>query len=311
MAFCAPTRTGRNDTCFDADELEILAHAWNHTALGLKRPIFIPENEPESMRKKMLHDALSQRFSTYCRQNESCWLDNIELNESLKQISPELHKDIHSSILKPKGTQGKSDWLSTVEIDAVLQQFEKLFDDFKYVGCYPSDYFRLYPEAFPFSAFNKYRQLGLVLNLDSSDQPGSHWVAIFFENIGHGETRVEYFDATGRPPNTNIEDLLSAIQTKLPGMQYSENDFPHQRGNNECGVYSLYFILERLTGTPFEQLGRKRIKDSSMNRFREFLFRPFSEEFSWRGGAKSRKRTDKKRSNGRRRKRVKSSRRRR
>lgn len=288
MSFCAPSRTGREGTtCFNADELEVLAHAWNDTPAGRQRPIDIPDplTVTDEDRKSRLHAELLSRFQPFCNSAEYCWLDNKELNASLKQISPGLHRLIHASILKPKGTPGKNDWLSTTEIDNVMIQYEELFPDFKYLGCFPSDYFLIHPEALPVSDISASKRSAIVYNLDSARQPGSHWVAIYFHKNGSdGKLTIEYFDATGRGPNKNLKTFLALPY--FANARYAENAFPHQKGDNECGVYSLYFILERLMGRSFEDMSRKRIPDTAMNRFRTFLFRPFSEAFSvdsWHG----------------------------
>ncbi len=316
MSFCAPARSGRNDSCFDADELEVLAHAWNGTTAGQREPISIPTPDTsDEARRLALHGALRARFYSHCSNRENCWLDNRELNESLHRLSPVMYKIVHSSILKPKATPGPQDWLSTTEIDNVMIQYEALFPGFKYIGCFPSDYFQIKPDAFPKHALHprynrsvsggtsKKRRVSrarnrtissalpqdpdsyggrpesaLVFNLDSSTQPGSHWVAVTFSFNKSSRLIVEYFDPTGRPPNRNIKLFLSSpmFSTAI----HVTNTYAHQKGDSECGVYSLYFILERLMGQSFQDLSRKRIPDSSMNRFRAFLFRPYSAEFT-------------------------------
>ncbi len=285
--FCAPLRSDRVQagTCFDADELEVLAYAWNSTAAGQANPIRIPTVENDEQKRKLtLHDALRSRFAARCNKSEACWLDNIELNKSLKKLSPELHSTIHKSILRPKGTPGNKDWLSTTEIDNVLLQFEPLFTDFKYIGCFPSDHFQLNPDEFPISILKRFARSALIFNLDSSKQPGSHWVAVFFENR-NGHLSIEYFDPTGSAPNRNIKIFLAT--PPLDAAAYYESTYKHQKGDTECGVYSLFFIIERVMGRAFTDFSRKRIPDASINRFRAFLFRPYSAEFSLESVAKS------------------------
>ena len=96
---------------------------------------------------------------------------------------------------------------------------------------------------------------------------------------------IEYFDPTGRPPNKYIANFLAS--PNFASAIIVTNWFVHQKGNNECGVYSLYFIIERLMGTTFADLSRKRIPDNKMNRFRRFLYRPYSHAFRMVSGVPS------------------------
>ncbi len=276
---CAPLRSDRVGSCFDAKELEVLAKAWNHTKAGQSTPVVIPSPETqEEVRRLTLHANLQARFAKHCNKNEACWLDNTELNESLQQLAPEMYRAIHQSILRPKGMPGSHDWLSTTEIDNVMTQFEPLFPDFKYIGCFPSDFFRLNPREFPGEVVLRYPKSALVFNLDSSKQPGSHWVAVFFESHA-GNLTIEYFDPTGKPPNRNIKQFLDT--PPLDAAEYKESTYKHQKGDTECGVYSLYYIIERLMGRSFTDSSKHRITDEAVNRFRLFLFRPYSTEFSY------------------------------
>ena len=131
-------------------------------------------------RKEKLRQALSARFAKTCN-SEACWLDNEELNTSLLDLHPELYDRIHSSILKPKATPGKQDWLSNSDIDNVMKQYTLVFKDFTYIGCFPSDYFQLQPGAFPLSVLHRPGRAAIIFNLDTSKQSGSHWVAVLFE----------------------------------------------------------------------------------------------------------------------------------
>ena len=73
-----------------------------------------------------------------------------------------------------------------------------------------------------------------VINYDSHDQPGSHWVAVLSQN-----GCVEYFDSSGQPP------LDVRLQTFV-GPDYKFNPFQLQRVmDNSCGFYCVYYILQR------------------------------------------------------------------
>lgn len=285
MSFCAPSRGhSKSWTCFATDELETLIHAFNQTKIGIDNPIDVQKlkmtatNDNKSYKQK-LWISLQNRFAPFCGDNEACWLDNVDLGKQLRSISPKAYEILNYFTLKPKGTKKKDGWLSTTEIDYVMQQYELVFPEFKYLGCFPSDYYILSPTKFPSKYLDTFEQAGLVFNLDSSHQKGSHWVAVFFDIDAYGNRTIEYFDPTGNPPNRNIKQFLN--NPYFFDAELIISDKKHQKGNNECGMYSLYFILERIRGRSMTDINRKRIPDSDMNDFRSALFRPFSERFSW------------------------------
>jgi len=166
-----------------------------------------------------------------------------------------------------------------MEIDYVMQQYEKTHENFKFIGCFPSDYYHLHPKEFPTYVLDHYKYSAIVFNHDKSHERGSHWVAVFFENKPDGSLQVEYFDATGGKPVKYIREFFT--HPYFNKADYFENSYGHQRGNNECGVYSLFYIIKRLEGkTPF-QLRTKRIPDATMNKFRSELFRPYTEPYKF------------------------------
>jgi hypothetical protein len=279
MSKCALNRSNEDWTCFTVEELETMAEAWNCTKLGRKKSIILLNDEEEDEKvKRHYWEELRDRFFPYCGEEESCWLDNVEMGKCLKEKEPEMYTIINHFTLKPKGTKGRHEWLSTTEIDYVMQQYEDFFPDFKYLGCVPSDYYKLAPHKFPRKQLEETGRAALVFNLDEAHQRGSHWVAIFFWRDENEQLHVEYFDATGEKPNKNIAQFLKHPYFTDAKVQISH--FKHQRGNNECGVYSLFFITERLQGTTFKEFQQERVSDSAMNNFRQVLFRPFSEPFT-------------------------------
>lgn len=334
MSFCAPNRSQNDWSCFTVDELLLMAIAWNQTNIGKKYPIYIDDmksltildksnsnttnNSPEYLRKYIWKE-LRDRFKPFCGNNEACWLDSENLRKELKKLSPKMYRIINHFTLRPKSTQGSHDWLSTNEIDFVMQQYEQIYSNFKYLGCFPSDYYELNPSQFikDINSLHDKKYAAIVFNLDESHQKGSHWIAVFFEFIHSSSSNnkfqpkndlttphklmVEFFDPTGDNPNKNLKAFLKNLQNFVGCKQnYPTSSLPsgkarsclepttvnitisktkHQRGNNECGMYSLYYILQRLSGKTFNDINKTRISDSSMNHFRAYLFRPFSKSF--------------------------------
>lgn len=254
-----------------------MSRAWNRTSLGKDAPIRVNRKVyPRSAEsyKKILWESLQNRFAPYCGNNETCWLDSVELGKQLKTMSPDAFRILNEFTLKPKGTKKKNGWLSTNEIDYVMQQYEELYPDFVYIGCFPSDYYKLAPNKFPTKVLDTHAKAAIVFNLDESHQAGSHWIAVFFDKTLQGRRIVEYFDPTGDFPNKNLQMFLDQPYFSDAVIKISRKK--HQRGDTECGVYSLFYILTRLEGESMEDLNRTRISDTEMNKFRGALFRPYT-----------------------------------
>ena len=76
----------------------------------------------------------------------------------------------------------------------------------------------------------------LVVNLDSNKEKGSHWVCIYFDNIG----RAEYFCSYGREPeHQDILQFLKKYSTSQPiwNTKCLQNIIA-----TTCGQWCLYFL---------------------------------------------------------------------
>jgi hypothetical protein len=114
-----------------------------------------------------------------------------------------------------------------------------------------------------------------VFNLDKGSEPGSHWVVLFFEFGQVGSTPeilIEYFDSTGSKPIKNISDLIKSL-TKNHKTRVRVNTICHQKGKTECGVYSLFYTLQRLSGHSMDEINALILDDDVMHTYRQNLFR--------------------------------------
>ena len=77
---------------------------------------------------------------------------------------------------------------------------------------------------------------GLIANTDPHDQPGTHWVAMYFES----PRESEFFDSYGFPPETyNMDTYILREVTYY-------NDKPLQGLNSDvCGDYCLFYLIRR------------------------------------------------------------------
>ena len=68
------------------------------------------------------------------------------------------------------------------------------------------------------------------------------------------------------------DDTLVLKVGKKKAYKLLENKRRHQFSESECGMYSLYFIIQMLKGVTFKKFTSKRVKDSYMMKLRKIYF---------------------------------------
>ena len=271
MSHCAPNVDVDDDwTCFDRKELQEIAMAFNifiQTKRVCERKRCVPHKliEIGNKSKQELWKSISKRLSKICK-DEVCWSEQTFINAI---SDSQLREKIKYFTFKPEMTTRRNSWLSTGDINAVMQQYQEMDKSFKFLGALPSDFYTQVKVRYP--DIHKYKRIGIVFNLDTHDQPGSHWTAFMIDNISK---TIEYFDSAGKPPNKHIMRFIKKVFTYVPSYSYLENKRQHQRQNNECGVYAIYFLVQRLLGNNFQSISDNIITDRQMNMFRDVIFRP-------------------------------------
>ena len=159
-----------------------------------------------------------------------------------------------------------------------MKQYEKKYDDFKFLGVVPSDcptkiHCELSNLDIKSLKKNNIHKIGLVYNLDISSGPGTHWVAIFIDNKNN---EINYYDSYGSEPIKLINDFIFNLKKKYIKLGYDPiiiyNDKRHQYGGSECGMYSINFLLERLNNVTMYQIYNRKISDKKMNNLRKLIY---------------------------------------
>lgn len=279
---CSPNIAVTNDyTCFDKQELEQIALALNiYIAKNKAMANYCNDNSKncvvrrtidiKNKSKHQLWRSIHKRLSKLCDE-EACWVDLEFIN-----LIPDKNtlEKIKYFTFKPKMTNNRKSWLSTKNINDVMQQYQEFDRSFKFLGALPSDFYKQI--HVDYKQFSRYKKVGIVFNLDTHDKPGSHWVALLVDNV---HKQIEYFDSTGKLPNKHIKQFIDLLQNIgiTSGYSLLQNRTVHQTKNSECGIYSMYFIIQRLLGKDFYTITSTVIKDDDMNGFRDYLFRPYIE----------------------------------
>lgn len=313
---CAPHRIQndleRGSCLFDSEISEVVESFNNYTTSNSKfEPIDHTALSPHQQLEQIGHQI---------RKNNSCQIrSNLKNPKALKSSGSQYDKSSHiqtpvelclenqnwlqtktfnlSSVLKPSrpGPTPRA-WLSSEDILLTMQNFEKLYDDFKFYGPYPRDFISINMELPNSDLVELYRKdgikrIGVVFNLDRHHQPGSHWTSLFIDmsNGPNNTMSVEYFDSVGEcPPDDleergveddhEIEDFMKQAAEQLKRglnakVKKRYNTVAHQKKDSECGVYSLYFIINRLVGRSFKEISEDVKHDDEMFEFRNTFFR--------------------------------------
>lgn len=204
---CSPyNKSNDNISCFSNDSLLKIAEAYNKNHSD---KISIPNN----IDRRQFWNQLKNKFhQNYKCNNETCWIDQsfINNNDLTKEIIPKKPEEWH---------QNKTKWLSTIEIEEVLNQFNT--DTFYFIGAVPMDFdselknfgMCVVEELCKIDLKKLYlkgkRQIGVVFNLDPHYKPGSHWVALYIDLNKGG---IYYFDSYAEFPPNEVVNLMNRLE---------------------------------------------------------------------------------------------------
>jgi len=272
--YCSPTNKKNQDSCFSKKSLVKIANAWNK---GNKNKI----NGVRKLSTTPLWEQINTRLNDKCS-GEWCWIKQ----SFVKSLSDEEINNTFRPETPREWYQSKNEWLSTVDIEEVMQQYEKLYKNFLFIGPVPIDFDEKYSMGScivdelctlnlnSVKKRNK-KRIGIVFNLDKHNESGSHWVAMFIDLI---KNKIYYWDSYAEPAPKEVNVLAKRLQKQAKKnnytLQYKINKVRHQFRNSECGVYCMYFITKLLQGKSFEDIINNKIGDERMNTKRGYFYSP-------------------------------------
>ena len=275
---CAPHLTFENGSCIPLEILVKLANAYNSHCEETNSDNHIKIYDGQ----ELLHPAEYKRYLLFemnkrFKGNQHDWIKH----KCTQFLSDGEKDELENNVFRPDGPQGKFEWLSTFDINFALAQYESKYEDFKFLGAVPIDFAEL--ENLPFKTLdfddlykNGKKRIGVVFNLDEHYKSGSHWVSLFAD-LEKGQ--IYYSDSFAIKPESRITNFMTKIEEYLknerdinePDIRYNKTQ--HQRGNSECGVYSINFILRLLKGKTFDHIKQKRVTDEKVNKCRMIYFK--------------------------------------
>jgi len=161
---------------------------------------------------------------------------------------------------------GKGDKNSNEPLTALYNdEIDKFFEEYgSYGGTISADQINELPKRLP---------IGFIMNLDKSNEKGSHWVAVYID-----QNSVEYFDPLADPPTAQFKkDIKKYIESmKLPNLlKFKVNKIKQQNSKTEtCGFHSIRFLDDRFSGIPYDWSTRYKNneKQGEKNVEKEFSF---------------------------------------
>lgn len=295
MEYCAPKQLKnykRRGSCYDKSVLEKVARSYNR---------YFPDEPPieniETMSFSKLWKTLQTRMKKYCGNDEVCWVSRVGLDYDAK-IDDYLRPKTPADWRKNPNT-----WLTNFNIEAVMYQYEGSNPNYKFLGVFPVDFRSkdsynecLYEETCKINIEKLYdegiRYVGMIINLDRHDEPGSHWTSLFvcIDPYKSCFGAFYYDSVTGKPPKEmydfmkDLKKQAMAFRKKLTGKTYpfalDYNKVRHQYGHSECGVFSIYYQIRWIKSlkengdSSFMDIVGPKITDEQVSLLRKLLFRP-------------------------------------
>jgi hypothetical protein len=205
---CAPINKFEDGSCYTLESLQKIATAFNAQDKNKNNKINISNDKNE------LLNQLTKKIS----ECQSCWLRT----ELVKNIND----DNINETFRPVGPEGKKEWLSTTDINDVVEQYQEKYKDFVFLGAVPYDFMEL--KMLGIQDINLdglvkdgKTKIGLVINLDEHNQDGSHWVALF-ANLKNKE--IYFFDSVGDKPGKKIKWFINVLTDYIYNKETKENN---------------------------------------------------------------------------------------
>lgn len=301
--YCSPVNKevwDQDHTCFKRPELLQLVEAWN--AQHAEDQILGYRSKP----KPWLIAALTGRLKGECGTGEGrdvCWVEKL--------MPSNVPAPIAKAVRAPQPRQWRENprtWLSNFDIEKVMAQYnEEPSYKYRFLGVFPMDFAA--PSAYGgvcvgdaickmnVKALWKkgVRHVGMITNLDRSDEPGSHWTSSFVcLDPAAPSFGAYYYDSVGRVPPPEIRAWFEGLRDQVMALpchagvtacrpfviDYSKRR--HQYANTECGMFAMVYQIRWIemlraaakdAAVTFKDVVNVAISDNDVFELRNILFR--------------------------------------
>lgn len=278
---CAPGIIKKQGNCIKTEILEEYINSYNKYSNN-NINLNINFNSDDEKRKYLLNELY--KIIPNCH-NKKCLLNN----NFVEYMDKDMYNKLKNDTFRPTGPSNNKEWLSNININEILFQYENVYDDFKFLGTVPidfdyiDDYYYSYSNCinikhlfFLDKLYNaKKYKLGLVINLDELKNGGTHWVSLYIDML---KKYIYFFDSVGSKPNDTIVDFIvrcveycnKNLNIENFDVQYNKN--VHQKKGSECGIYAVNFILRLLRGDVLNKITNNITSDDKIYKCRKVYF---------------------------------------
>jgi len=259
-------------TCYSKKSLEKIKKMWN------KRH---PDKEIHTNDTREIWEQLKNNLKKVCS-TERCWIKQKFMENNL---DGELLNNTHAPYAPKSWKENPNEWLSSIDIEKAMKQYEADYPNFIFIGPSPIDFDKklLFGECVwnELCNLNIIKQLkdgknkiGIIFNTDPHNKSGSHWVSLF---IDIKKKFIFYFDSNGDKVPKEIMSLIERIEKQGSEANIDFTTYfnvkEHQYSNTECGMYSLYFLNQMITTNKSpSEFNSKRIPDKDVEELRKIYF---------------------------------------
>ena len=269
---CSPNKENKF-TCYSNNSLTKIKKLWN---------LRHPDHKILTNNTKDIWVSLKDNMKHICS-NEKCWLNQHFIKNNLDK---QLKKYTFAPKSPSSWKNNPNEWLTSLDIEAVMKQYENYYKCFEFLGPSPIDYDThvLYGECVWEELCNlniseqikrNINKIGIILNTDPHNKDGEHWISLF---VNIKKKFIVYFDSNGNKPPKQVTKLMNEIknQGKQLGIDFKlyNNEIEHQKSESECGMYCLYFIIEMLKDKDIEYFLDNKIDDKEVFVLRNKYFNP-------------------------------------
>lgn len=261
-------------SCFEKSDLINISRKWNQSNPNNKIIFNMKTTGPQ------LWNLINDKLKDKC-DNEICWVkqDFMKSSNLVDDLMENFKPQMPKSWLK-----NDREWLNTLDILEVMNQYEVKYPDFEFMGPVPIDFDAkvgfgqcVANELCEINVKNLLKRgkkkIGIVFNLDKHNEPGSHWVALYCDMV---KCEICYWDSFAVKPEREIVKLINKLKKQClkngKKMKIKVNNVRHQYKNTECGMYCIYFLSSLLDGKTFESIIKNIIDDNKMNKKRQEFF---------------------------------------
>tara|TARA_B110000285_G_scaffold111236_1_gene126266 strand:- start:1299 stop:2156 length:858 start_codon:yes stop_codon:yes gene_type:complete len=277
---CSPLEQNNGYSCLDDDLIIDIAKIFNEK-MNAKIDL---NNTP-----KEIHEKLSSTIQKLTNEkSESVLLDMHKIINALPKNKLKRFKNSFRPEKPEEWHKNFNEWLSTTDIDVVLKQYAEADSHFYYYGATPMDFDLKNGNKCSVNGLCKFdlgehlnngiEKIGVVFNTDDHDEPGEHWVSMYVDckGINLNEPCIYYFDSTGDDAPEEVKSLIEKIKDQglEKGIKFTDlhNDLEHQKGNSECGMYCLHFMIYMLEDGNFMKYVKNKKSDEYIEKFRNVFF---------------------------------------